>query len=192
MDADWSVELGGDDEALELPWSSPDGTQRFVDLSQHMEALASLPEVVQYPELTSFLVILNGKFSLWLTAKCDVWIDNDLSEPEKIYDAKLKVCSYIDLVRRNDSERFSFEHHEKLVKSAAAYLRYVGMGHPIACEFIVRRCWYHSDSHTDDEPEPGFYITLYVFGYGNDEAQARAMWSGGLTQVSFAIALLRA
>jgi hypothetical protein len=189
MDTDWSVELGADDPALEFPWTSPDGTHGFVDLSERKEALATLPEMAQYPELGEFLLVLNGKLSPWLTAKCDVWIDDDLGPAEEIYAAKLKVCSYVDLVRRNESERFSFEYHEKFVKFAAANLPDVGGDHLIACEFIVRRCWYHRDSSTNDETEPGFYITLYIFGYGDDEAQAGAMWSGGLTRVSGAIAL---
>ncbi len=191
MDADWSVELGADGPALEFPWAAPDGTQRFVDLSQDMPAILTLPEVVQYPELKMFLSALNGRFSPWLTAKCDVWLDDELGKAEEIYDAKLKVSSYVDLVRRNNSERFSFEYHEKLVKSAAARLHNVGGDEPMTCEFIVRRCWYHSESHLDHELDPGFAITLYVSGYGDNEALARAMWGGSLAQVSGAIALLR-
>jgi len=191
MDADWSVELGTDDPVLEFPWASPDGTQRFVDLSRDMLAILTLPEVVQYPELKLFLLALNGKLSTWLTAKCDVWIHDELGEAEEIYDAKMKVSSYVDLVRRNESERFSFEYHEKLVKSAAERLRYVGADQPMACELIVRRCWYHTDSHPDDELEPGFYITLYVSGYGDNETLARSMWGAALRQVSGVIASLR-
>jgi hypothetical protein len=183
MDADWSVELGHDDPSLEFPWSSPDGTPGFVDLTQQLEAVREIPEAAQYPELARFLLELNGKFSPWLTAKCDVWIENELGEEEDIYDAKLKMCSYVDVVRRNESERFSFEQHERWVKSASMRLRNIGP-HPIACELIVRRCWYRASSGSDDEPIPGFYITLYLFGYGNVEAEARASWGGGLTRVS--------
>jgi hypothetical protein len=183
MDADWSVELGHDDPSLEFPWSSLDGAPGFVDLAQCLEAVREIPEAAQYPELARFLLELNGKFSPWLTAKCDVWIENELDEAEDIYDANLKMCSYIDLVRRNESERFSFEQHEQWVKSASTTLCNISP-HLIACELIVRRCWYHADSRTDDELVPGFYITLYLFGYGNDEAEARARWRGGLTRVS--------
>ena len=183
MDADWSVELGHDDPWLEFPWSAPDGTPGFVDLAQHLEAVREIPEAAQYPELARFLLELNGKFSPWLTAKCDVWIENELGEAEDIYEAKLKMCSYVDVVRRNESERLSFEQHEQWVNLATMRLRNIGP-HPIACELIVRRCWYRASSSSDDEPVPGFYITLYLFGYGNDEVEARARWRGGLTRVS--------
>lgn len=192
MDADWSVELAADDPALEFPWSSPDGTQQFVDLSQRPEAIATLPEVALYPELAKFLTVLNGTLSPWLTVKCDAWIDDDLGEAEAIYDAQLKMCSYIDLVRRDASERFSFERHEKWLKLAASGLQAVGTDDPIACEFIVRRCWYQSNSPRDDEPVPGLYITIYVFGYGNDEAGARAMWEEGLAYIAGVLLDLRA
>jgi hypothetical protein len=191
MDVDWSVELGADDPALEFPWSSPDGSQRFVDLSQDSGAIASLPEVTQYPELAEVLIALNAESSPWLTAKCDIWTDDDLGEADEIYDAQLKVCSYIDLVRRSESERSSFHQHEKWVKSAALASQPLEMDDPIVCEFIVRRCWYHSGSRPDNEPEPGFYVTLYVSGYGSDEAGARAMWARGLTQVSGILVGLR-
>src|SRR5271166_4656139 len=109
MDADWSVELGADDPILEFPWSSPDGSQRYVDLSLHPDAIAEIPEAVRYPELREFLRTFNGPSSPWLTAKCDVWIDQELAEAEEIYDAHLKQSSYVDLVRRDALARYSFE-----------------------------------------------------------------------------------
>lgn len=190
MDADWSVELGHEDPSLEFPWSSPDDTPGFVDLAQNLEAVREIPEAARHPELARFLLELNGTFSPWVTAKCDVWIENELDEAEDIYDAKLKMCSYIDLIRRDEAERSSFEQHEEWVKSATTRLRDIGPD-PIACELIVRRCWYCASSSADGEAIAGFYITLYLFGYGNDDAQARARWHGGLTRVSGVLIALK-
>jgi hypothetical protein len=191
MDADWSVELGADDPALEIPWSSPDGSQRYIDLSQHIGAVLELPEVKQFPKLRDFLLEVNGRFSPWLSAKCHAWLDDELGEAEQIYGAKLKMCSYIDLIRRDESERFSFEQHEQWVKLATRKLHMLAQ-QAMACELIVRRCWYHPGSRAEDDPAPGLYVTVYVFGYGNDEAQATASWAGGLTRVSFVLGALRA
>src|ERR1043166_8395856 len=55
MRADFSVELGRDDAALELPWSSADPALRFYDLKKHPELLQQIPEAVAYPELGAFL-----------------------------------------------------------------------------------------------------------------------------------------
>ncbi len=117
-----------------------------------------------------------------------------MGEAEAIYGAKWKLCSYVDLVARDDDIRFSFERHEQWIKSAARRLS----NHdelPTISEFILRRCWYHSEassflagdnSETSEKENlvPGFYVTFYLFGYGADESQARASWAEGLRQVT--------
>ena len=194
MDADWSVELGGDDDALEFPWSSPDGSQRYIDLQRQPEGLTEIPEAMRFPELGEFLHAMNQPQSKWLTAKCDVWLDHELGEAEAIHDAKLKLCSYVDLVVGEEAARFSFDRHEHWAKSAARDLSSVEAS-AVACEFIVRRCWYHTevssvragdDAETPGEgnPVPGFYVTFYLFGFGDNEPQARDRWAQGLRQVT--------
>ena len=42
MEAEFSVELGPDAPALELPWTSPDGKQRFFDLRTRPELLLEI------------------------------------------------------------------------------------------------------------------------------------------------------
>ena len=197
MDADWSVELGSDDAALEFPWSSPDGSQRYIDLQLHPDRINEVPEAMRFPELGEFLRAVNQPHSPWITAKCDVWVDHELGEAEAIHEAKLKLGSYIDLIARAESARFSFERHEQWVKGAARALS-TDDGSPTACEFILRRCWYHTETSSlragDDtdtpgeaNPVPGFYVTFYLFGFGDDEAQARARWAKGLQRVTAAL-----
>jgi hypothetical protein len=57
---------------------------------------------------------------------------------------------------------------------------------PVSCEFTVRRCWYHEEK--PGELTPGFYITFYLIGYGNDEDEARARWAQGLHSVTSRLA----
>jgi hypothetical protein len=45
-----------------------------------------------------------------------------------------------------------------------------------AAEFLVRRCYYN----VKKEVKEGFYITFYLFGYGDDENEARQRWNTGL------------
>ncbi len=180
MDADWSVELGADDPVLEFPWSSPDGPQHYVDLREHPEAVANIPEARQYSELAEFLTQANADSSAWMTVKCDVWLDDELAEAEAIYDANLKFCCYVYLIARDETARWSFERHESWVKATAKTLS-TDDDEPLACELIVRRCWYHPDGRPDPERmTANFYVTLYLFGYGRDEAAARAQWARGL------------
>jgi hypothetical protein len=198
MDADWSVELGADDPALEFPWTALDGSQRFVDLLQHPDAAREIPEALQFPELGKVLRAVNTPSGFWLTAKCDVWLDDELGEAEAIYEARLKFCSYVDLIARDGGARFSFEHHEAWVKGAARALS-SDEEDKTACEFIVRRCWYHPEAHIrppasaaavaqDDELAAGFYVTFYLFGYGNIGAHARIRWADGLRRVTTVVA----
>jgi len=186
MDTDWSVELGADDPALQFPWVSPDGSRGYVDLLRHPEAIATITETIICPELSELLLVLNNDISPWLTAKCDVWQEDELSEAELIYDAKLKFCSYIDLVARDFNSRFSFGRHEAWVKAAASALSSTS-SNGIACEFIVRRCWFGATDGRQYESVPGFCVTLYLFGYG-DLAEARANWAHGLRQATTLLA----
>jgi len=180
MDADWSVELGAEDPALEFPWSASDDSVRYVDLRQRPEAIREIPEAARYPELGEFLLIVNAPSDKWLTAKCDVWVDDELGEAESIYDATLKHGCYVDLIACDSGTRFSFERHERWVISAALALSGENE-HAVACELIVRRCWYQNDS---DNSRSGFYITLYLFGYGHSEAEAHIHWAAGLRQLA--------
>lgn len=194
MDADWSVELGADDDTLEFPWSSPDGSLRYVDLRCQPERLTEIPEAMRFPELGEFLRAINLTPSPWLTAKCDVWLDGELGEVEAIHEAKVKLCSYVDLVARKDIVRFSFEQHEQWVKTAARTLSSDDQL-LVTCELIVRRCWYHTEAGSlraggdaatlgKGDPIPGFYVTFYLFGYGDDEPQARTRWGEGLRRAT--------
>jgi hypothetical protein len=69
-----------------------------------------------------------------------------------------------------------------------------------ACEAIVRRCYYHEgpagapvDAPEDEpRPHPGFYISVYLFGYGNDEAEARERWGVALRLAANALLQLSA
>ena len=54
---------------------------------------------------------------------------------------------------------------------------------PASAEFLIRRCSYHEDQGVRD----GFYITFYLFGYGDDQDVARLRWAIGLKLVENAI-----
>jgi hypothetical protein len=181
MDADFSVELGADDDALEFPWASPDGSLRYYDLKHQADLLLYISEASEYPDLGRYLASVNSEKSVFLTAKCDVWTEDELSAAEEIYEAKSKLGCYIDhlFAEVEDSvedRRFSFERHERLAERLVELL---GRVPPInaAVECTIRRCYYH----LEDEPvRPGYYLTLYLFGYGDDAMDARKRWGIGL------------
>lgn len=182
MDADFSVELGADDNSLEVPWADPDDGPRYFDLKHLPELLKEIEECQRSPELGEFLASMNSKASPFETAKCDAWSTTEMAADEDIFNAKWKFGSYVDLLFSAIGARFSFEAHEQLAKRVVQLLRRVPEI-PAAAEFIVRRCYFRGA----DACREGFYITFYLFGYGSDEEQARRQWAIGLELVDNAL-----
>jgi hypothetical protein len=141
MHADFSVELGRDDAALELPWSSTDPAVRFYDVKNHPELLQQIPEAMAFPELAAFLARINAAGFPLATAKCDAWRSREVAKEEEIYGDR-KVVSYVDLVFEGKAERCSFETHEAFAKDLC---RLLGQAPeiPAAMEVVIRRCYYH-------------------------------------------------
>jgi hypothetical protein len=194
MQADFAVELGNDDETLDFPWVDPDGRLHYYDLKRHPEFLSQLPEVRQFPELREFLASINSSVTPFETAKCDAWPSMEMNVEDEIFDAACKFASYVDVLFSEDPGRFSFEKHESLVQRTIALLKKVPEI-PASAELIVRHCYFPGGSHTSDASQPskasdaqaGFYVTAYVFGYGEEEEQARRQWAVALRLVGNAL-----
>ncbi|MBZ5652749.1 MAG: hypothetical protein LAO18_19950 [Acidobacteriia bacterium] len=172
MEADFAVELGVDDETLELPWAAADGGPCYYDLKREPALLLQVEEASRVPELAEFLAVMNSPAGILETAKCDTWSSTEINPEEEIFGAAYKFGSYVDILFSEKTARFSFPEHEHFAKRITQLLKRVPEI-PAAAESLVRRCFYHMAEETKD----GFYITLYVFGYGDDEAQARQRWA---------------
>lgn len=183
MEADFSVELGAEDEALEIPWASPDGKIRYYDLRGDPGMIEEIPEAAGNHVLKEFLIAINAR-SVFASAKCDTWFTRELNPEEEIFGMSGKFGSYVDLVVADEvcGKRMSFEEHERLLRDLT---RRLGEGPEVeaAAEFILRRCYFHAPEDT----EQGVYFTLYVFGYGNGEEEARRNWERGMTAVQEAL-----
>jgi hypothetical protein len=187
MDADFSIELGREDPVLDFPWKDPAGKLAYVDVKQHPELMASIEEAETFPELGEFLRVMNSARSLVETAKCDVWATTKLSAEEDVYDASHKCASYVDAVFSEIDARLSFSAHEQFARKLVELLRRAP-DTPSAAEVCVRRCYFAEDSGVRE----GFYCTLYVNGYGSDDASARQNWGVGLKLMGNAIVQLSA
>lgn len=182
MQVDYAVELGADDETLELPWAAPGGSPRYYDLKADPNALDLIAEATQAADLRDFLRAVNSPASMLASAKCDYWVSDEIQPEEEIFGLPWKFGSYVDLVFASPSLRFDFGGHEEFVKELAALLK-KAPDIAAAAEFLLRRCYYHNDQGT----RAGFYFTFYFFGYGRDEATARVLWGVALNLVSNAI-----
>ncbi len=185
MDADYSVELGSEDPVLEFPWKSEDGNLQFIDLRAHPERITQVTEAREYPALISVLVKLNAGDSRFQTAKCDVWHDDQLDPAEDIYSATTKVSSYLDVlfadIRCDSISNFGL--FEALAKRLTAMLD--DEEQPLsAVEVVIRRLYLR------DTGETGYYMTVYVSGYGGDRIEAEGNWAVALDRLAGAFAEL--
>lgn len=202
MQADFSVELGAEDECLELSWSAEDGDLRYYDLKRQPELLLNIREAFDNRELGEFLAATNSSGSILETSKCDTWTSEELSEEELIYGARCKYASYVDLIfsdaNKKDAppdRKSGFERYEELARSVCALLKRAPEI-SAAAEFVIRRCDYGKSTPATGNPErenedeqrsSGFGITFYLSGYGDDQAEARKRWNIGLKLVENAL-----
>jgi hypothetical protein len=182
VQADFAVELGADDETLEMPWAAAGGSPRYYDLKRHPEFLLDLEEAQRVPELGEFLSKVNSSMSQFETAKCDAWPSTEINPEEEVFGATHKFGSYVDLLFSDEQKRFSFAENEHLARLLTQLLQRAPEI-AAAAEFLIRRCYYHGQDASQD----GFYITFYLFGYGDDEIQSRQGWAIGLKLVQNAI-----
>jgi len=182
LDADWSVELGADDAVLEFPWTDPDGNLKFVDLRAHPDQVEKLPETAREPELVNALLALNSGESVFASAKCDLWLDDDPVASERVH-GPVKFGSYIDcvLAEPDAAMRANFAWHEALVKLAVEMAGSEDV--PGSIEYIVRRCYYHPEGRRSDDDyflAAGLCVTIYASGFGDSAVAARSQWAEAL------------
>jgi hypothetical protein len=196
MDADFSIELGNEDPVLDFPWTDPAGKLFYVDLKRCPELLAQIEEAGKFPELGEFLRTVNSARSMVETAKCDAWATTELSAEEEVYNASHKFASYVDVVFSDIDVRLSslgldqslsVSIHEQFARKLVELLRRAPETLSTA-EVCVRRCYFGIDG--DDGVREGFYFTLYVSGYGNDDTGARQNWEVALKLMGNAIVQL--
>lgn len=187
MDADFSIELGREDPVLDFPWKDPSDKFAYWDLKRCPESMARIDEAQRFPALVEVLRALNSARSIVETAKCDAWPATELSVEEEIYGASHKFASYVDAVFSDIEARQSLPIHEQFAEKLVALLRRAPEL-PVAAEVYVRRCFFEDDGTVRE----GFYFTLYLSGYGDDDPSARQNWEIGLKAAGNAIIQLSA
>jgi len=177
MEADYSVELGPDAPALELPWTDPEGRSQYVELRGSGLTDCDLDRIVEtqrFPALRRFLADVNSQPSTWQTVKCDVW-DDKTEATENVYDAGFTRGCYVDLVLAEQAAalRGCLESHRQLAEEMVQKLE-ANEGLAALAEIVVRRCYFHRAS--DEESDAGYCLTLFLIGYGTSPDEATKCW----------------
>jgi hypothetical protein len=183
MEADYSVELGPAAPALELPWTDPEGRSHYVELRGDARLtkcnldrdLDRITEAHQFPALRRFLADVNSESSAWLTAKCDVWVE-ETDAAENLYDAGFTQSSYVDLVLAEQAAalRDCLEAHQQLAKELVHRLE-ANESLEACAEIVVRRCYFHPGTRPE-ESDAGYCLTLFLIGYGTSPDKAAECW----------------
>ncbi len=184
MLAEWSVECGADDPVLDVPWSDPAGTARFVDLRDNPYDLDHIAEAEQHPALLQALRALNANRSPVFTAKCDAWraeeeecetlrAELDLTGDE----APCGFASYVDLIWRERAIFVSFHQQEQRLVRLTRLLQPIEAGNSAAAS-VIRPAMVDLTG-----PQEGFAVTLYVRALGTDAAHAYEQWVAALEAV---------
>ena len=186
MQIEFNVELAVDDHALELPWSSPDGKQRYFDLRAQPELLLDISETENNRDLAEFLSLLNQPGSAVQTAKCDTWLTSELDIEDEIFGAAWKFGSYVDLFFADRARQTALAEHEEFANTLKGLLAKVP-DFAAAADIVLRRCYYHRPEYSPDHSDDGYCLTFYLNGYGDDEDGARKSWIIGLKLVQNAV-----
>jgi hypothetical protein len=196
VQADFSIECGADDECLELPWASEDGALRYVDLKQNPALIADLDEARHFPDIADFLRITNSAGSAFQTAKCDAGFTQELTFEDEPFGTSGKFGSYVDVLFASPVARRSLEQNEACVGSLVRLLQRAPEM-PASAELLVRRCLFAEDRtdaddriNDDDDDRTdveGFSLPCYVFGYSDNEEEARRHWGIALRLLGSAL-----
>jgi hypothetical protein len=203
MEADYSIELGPEAPALELPWEDPEGRWNYLELRGAATAaepdwqrnlqcrIDCIPEARPLPALRHFLLAANSPLSAWKTAKCSVWPDA-ADAAENDFNAGFTLNSYIDLALADEYAglRDDLHTHERLAAALAESLAENRTVHAIA-EVVVRRCYFHDESSEDDS-QAGYSLTLFLIGYGNSAVEATDSLAAALTLAVESLAKVKA
>ncbi len=99
MEADWSVACGADDPIVVIPWSSADGSIRYIDLRDAPDRVNEIPEAAHHLALAAALRSWNQPDAPVFTAKCDIWTyAADSFDAEDLPGFAYAHASYIDLL----------------------------------------------------------------------------------------------
>ena len=126
------------------------------------------------PELAAFLRSVNSRTSAFQTAKCDAGFTRELTLEDEIFETPGKFWCYVDILFTSPEQRASIDRNKSAAETLVLHLRQQSES-PAAAEFLMRRCYFGSELSED-----GFYITCYVFGYSDDEKEARRRWGSAL------------
>ena len=147
----------------------------YVDLKRNPEKVSEIPELQDLQELAELVQTLNRADSIFRTLGCERSLSKS-DDPQ----FRVKLVSYVDIA----FEVLGWNHRENFVELFNLFLAHlqerdlmVALPDAIAVEFETAPCFYA------DHGFSGRLVTIWNYGYGDNENEAIDMWSSGLKVV---------
>ena len=161
MEADWSVEIGGDAPVIDRDWPG------WVDLQGNPDAVESLPEVCAFPPLGQMLHAMLQRCTSLEPTKCDAWMEGPADPWEFDSEPENSVCvaaCYLDLLPLHLARWNAFAEVEEWVRAMTHQLG-SRVCRNARVELVVREASTLQDS--------GYGVAIYLAGCGASELAAR-------------------
>ena len=184
MRVEAAFQLGESDETLEIPRESPDPAVRYVDLRATPGALAQLEEARRHPPLRNFLAAVNSADSVFSTAKCRTWLNQDDRGSSAAGAEPCEFASSIDLFFALDDFNFERSQYEGLIQRLQELLTGDAPADPLRAELCIRQCHFRAWERW------GFYLALLLYARGSTPEQAELRWGLGLARMQQALLFL--
>ena len=184
MHVEVAFQLGESSEKLEIPWNSPDPAVRYVDLRATPGALAQLEEARRHLPLRNFLAAVNSADSIFSTAKCRTWLNQDDRSSGAAKAEPCEFASSIDLFFALDDFNFDRSQYEGLTGRLKELLTGDAPADPLRAELCIRRCHFRALDRW------GFSLTMFLYARGSTPEQAELRWGLGLARLQQALLFL--
>lgn len=168
MEADWSVEIGGEAPVIDIGWPG------WIDLSQDTAQVHSLDEAQAFPPLGQALRIILCDCKLFASTKCDFWMEDFADEAEAsgpdAFCSDAENCQriagcYIDLLPQQLADWSQLTTVERWVRAFTQTLRRADCPNA-RVEIVLRQAFFSATT--------GIGLSLYAYGCGATDATARS------------------
>jgi len=172
MRVEVAFELAESDERLNVPWEKPDGT-RFLDLRSTPKAIQEIEPARRYRPLHNFLAAVNSTDSVFATARCRVWLEQETGDASEF-------ASEIDLFFASEDLNAERTQYEGLCQRLLELLAQES-GQTLRAELRVRRCRFGTTGQN------GHCLAVFLHARGETPGQAEIRWGLGLAHLQQAL-----
>jgi hypothetical protein len=140
----------------------------YVDLKANPELVPTIPEVRDWPELEALLIVLNSPTSLYRSLGCEKSFSPYMND--EVPELKVKLVSYIDIAFIDEEFNKVGASFEEMMGAYADFAQRQPFAKYVIFDPELTKTRYR------DENVDGWCISVWIGGFGSDEASARSAW----------------